>query len=107
VLDAMRDNEAAAPDLVNAEVLHAFRRLVQLGAMDSTRAEAAIALLATIAIRRVGTTGLMGRVWALRENLTAYDATYVALAEALGCPLITADRRLANSPVVTVAVVQV
>ena len=98
VVLAVRDTEAAAPDLVNAEVLHAFRRLVQIGALDGNRAGAAVGLLATMAVRRVGTTGLMSRVWALRDNLTAYDATYVALAEALACPLVTADRRLANAP---------
>lgn len=107
VLEALRDNEAAAPDLVNAEVLHAFRRIVQLGALDAGRAQAGIDLLATMGVRRVGTTGLMGRIWALRDNLTPYDATYVALAEALSCPLVTADRRLAASPVVDVAVVLV
>lgn len=42
--------------------------------------------------------GLLARVWELRDNLTAYDATYVALAEALGCGLVTADARLAHAP---------
>jgi len=107
VLDALRDNDAAAPDLVNAEVLQALRRLVRLGALGAGRAQAGIDLLATMGVRRVGTTGLMGRIWALRDNLTAYDATYVALAEALSCPLVTADRKLADSPAVDVAVVLV
>ncbi len=51
-----------------------------------------------LGLERVGVSGLLGRVWELRENLSAYDATYVALAEALESPLVTADGRLARAP---------
>lgn len=50
-----------------------------------------------LGIRRHGCTALLARIWGLRDNLTAYDATHVALAEALGCPLLSADRRLAGA----------
>lgn len=49
-------------------------------------------------IVRYGTHGLLGRVWELRDNLSAYDAGYVALAEALGCTLVTADARVSRAP---------
>ena len=49
-------------------------------------------------LRRYGAVGLLDRIWELRDNLTAYDATYVALAEALDCPLLTTDVRLARTP---------
>jgi predicted nucleic acid-binding protein len=92
---------------VNAEVLHAFRRLVNAEALTAERGHQAIELLATMALRRVGTTGLLARAWALRDNVTPYDAMYVALAERLACPLLTADRRLADSPGVDVPVILV
>jgi predicted nucleic acid-binding protein len=50
---------------------------------------------------------LLPRVWQLRGNLTAYDASYIALAEALDCPLLTADRRLAGAPGVRATVITV
>lgn len=80
---------------------------MHLGAVEEARAHQAVDLLATMAVRRVGTTALMPRIWSLHRNLTAYDAAYVALAEALSCPLVTADHRLARSPAIAVAVVLV
>lgn len=85
-----------APGLVDAEVAHALRRLVGLGAMSEGRGRASIEILQELPITRHPVRLLLPRVWALRHNLTAYDAAYVALAEALGCPLVTLDRRLAT-----------
>ncbi|MGH2871205.1 MAG: type II toxin-antitoxin system VapC family toxin [Solirubrobacteraceae bacterium] len=51
-----------------------------------------------LGLRRFAVVGLLGRIWELRENLSAYDASYVSLAEALGCELVTADARLAGAP---------
>lgn len=53
---------------------------------------------ARLGVRRFGVVGLLSRIWELRDNVTAYDATYVALAEAFGCQLLTADARLASAP---------
>ena len=87
-----------APHLVDAEVLSVLRRLNLAGRLDQHLAEAMIEALAHLGIRRHGGTGLLFRIWGLRGNLSAYDASYVALAESLGCPLLSADRRLARAP---------
>jgi predicted nucleic acid-binding protein len=86
---------AAAPDLLNAEILHVLRRYEQRGVIDAQRSHAAIADLADLPVTRYPTMALLERAWALRQNLTAYDAMYAALAEALDAPLVTADGRLA------------
>jgi predicted nucleic acid-binding protein len=65
--------------------------------MTAKRATAAVLDLRALPIERVPHTALLERAWALRHNLTPYDAAYVALAEALGAPLLTADRRLARA----------
>lgn len=86
-----------APHLVDGEVLSVLGRLNLAGRLDPHLAEAMVETLAHLGIRRHGCTALLARIWGLRDNLTAYDATYVALAEALGCPLLSADRRLAGA----------
>jgi predicted nucleic acid-binding protein len=93
-----------APDLLDVEVVQAFRRLARIGAVTSGRAGGAIALLPDLPIERCPALPLIPRVWALRDNLTAYDAAYIALAEALGCPLVTCDRRSGGAPGVGVEV---
>lgn len=92
------DAEIAAPDLCNAEVVHAFRRMEAAGLVGGERATAAIALLVDAPIERLATSHLVGAIWALRHNLSPYDATYVALARGLDCPLVTTDARLARAP---------
>lgn len=94
---------AAAPflatcDLCDLEVASALRRKVQLGEMSAPRAKGALEDLSQIPVTRYPTAALISRVWELRDNLTAYDAAYVALAEALDAPLLTSDARLAASP---------
>ena len=86
-----------APHLVDVEVVSVLRRLSLSGQLAPPLAERMITVLANLGIRRHDSTGLLGRVWCLRGNLTAYDATYVALAETLDCPLLTSDRRLAGA----------
>jgi predicted nucleic acid-binding protein len=99
------DDAMVAPDLVNVEVLGALRRLVATDAITVDAAAQAVARLRAAPIRRVGTSTLVDAVWALRANLTAPDATYVALADRLGAALLTADRRLAGAPLPAVPVI--
>ena len=87
----------AAPHLIDVESAQVLRRYAQVGEIDDRRGREAMADLADMPIRRYPHDVLLPRVWDLRHNLTAYDATYVALAEALDAPLVTRDRRLAGA----------
>jgi predicted nucleic acid-binding protein len=87
----------AAPQLIDLEVASVFRKLVQTERLDADRAEQALDDLMVMPIRRASHTALLRRCWELRDNLTQYDAAYVALAEALESTLLTADARLARS----------
>jgi predicted nucleic acid-binding protein len=87
----------AAPDLLNAEVLHALRRLEARHELSADRAAEAVHDLSTLPIVRYPTIPLVERAWQLRKNFTAYDAIYVALAEALATLLVTADQHLAKA----------
>ncbi len=75
-----------------------LRRQANRGLLTPEEADAAISDLLIFPVRVFATAPLLRRVWELRHNLTAYDGCYVALAEAIGCPLLTADRRLADAP---------
>ena len=89
-----------APHLVDVEVLSALRRLVASGEASAERAGEAIADLHDLPIERYPHDILVTRIWQLRENFSAYDASYVALAEGVGdepVPLLTADGRLARA----------
>ena len=88
----------AAPSLIDLEVASIWRGLARGGHLEPRRAEFAYADLQDIPMERVSHLGLVARCWELRENLSVYDAAYVALAEALQVTLLTADRRLAKSP---------
>ena len=95
---SLASQTVAVPYLVDSEVAHALRGLVLRGGVGAEQAGAALVGWARLGLRRFPVVGLLGRIWELRENLSAYDATYVALAEALACDLMTADARLARSP---------
>ena len=90
--------ELHAPHLLDAEVAHVLRKRHRLGLVDVLIAAGALADLTQLAITRHAHVPLLDRVWELRDNLTAYDALYVALAERLGAPLVTADARIAACP---------
>ncbi|MDQ3380033.1 MAG: type II toxin-antitoxin system VapC family toxin [Actinomycetota bacterium] len=92
------DGDLHAPHLVDVEVLHALRRLVASGALSSDRASDARVDAANLLIMRYPHLDLLERAWELRDNLTVYDAVYVALAELLDAPLVTCDARLAQAP---------
>lgn len=87
-----------APQLVDIEVAQVLRRYVAAGELDAARGSAALADLCDLPMQRYPHDMLLPRIWALRNNLTAYDAAYVALAEALDARLVTRDNRLANAP---------
>lgn len=83
------------PHLLDIEVAQVLRRYAMAGEIDRQRGAAALTDLADLPLRRYPHDILLPRVWELRNNLTAYDAVYVALAEALDAPLLTRDKRLA------------
>lgn len=93
-----------APHLVDAEVLSALRRQAAAGVLTPAQARQAIDVWARLGMNRYAAAPFMERVWELRETVTAYDAMYVALAEALDCPLVTADARLSRAPGIRCAV---
>jgi len=101
----LRDAEALwAPHLVDAEVGHVLRRAVEVGDLRAAAAATALRDLAAMPLERAPHVSLLSRAWALRRNLTFYDALYVALAEALDLPLVTLDGRLARAPGVRIEV---
>jgi predicted nucleic acid-binding protein len=94
----LRGEHLAAPELVDLEVLSVLRRDHLRGSIARRRAEQAIADLADLPIDRLSHGSFLMRCWELRDNLTAYDAAYVAVAEALHTTLLTGDRRLSKAP---------
>ena len=90
--------ELAAPDLVDVEAVAVLRRRWLAGSLTARRFKAAIEDLELLELDRYPTLPLMRRAYELRHNLTAYDASYIALAELLGCELLTGDRHLAAAP---------
>lgn len=86
------------PHLIDIEVASALRRSAARGALTPDQAWAALDTWRRLAVTRYPVTALLDRVWELRTNVSAYDASYVALAEQLGCALVTADARPARAP---------
>jgi len=94
----INDGDLHAPHLIDVEFQHALRRLVVAGAISDDRAADARMDFADLAIVRYPHVSLADRMWELRHNVTAYDAAFLALAEALGAPLVSCDARLARAP---------
>ena len=94
----LADEPFACPHLVDSELVHALRARVSRGEVSAPDAGRAVAAWARLGMYRVPIVGLLERIWELRENLSGYDATYVAVAETLDAPLLTADARLARAP---------
>lgn len=94
----LRGERLVAPHLIDIEVVSAWRRLAAAGDVDERRVALAMEDLRSIRLDRVPHVPLVGRCWELRQNLTVYDATYVALAEAMDVALLTADAKLAAAP---------
>jgi predicted nucleic acid-binding protein len=94
----LRDEILIAPELIDLEVQSVLRRLSRVGQLPARRAELALTDLLELPLRRMSHRPLLPRCWSLRENLTTYDAAYVALAETLDLVLVTADARLSRAP---------
>jgi predicted nucleic acid-binding protein len=98
VEERLRDSRSIdAPHVIDLEVASALRRLDVVGAVRPHRAQEALEDLLRLPLVRCPARALLPRIWELRRTLTSYDASYVALAEALSAPLVTADGRLARS----------
>ena len=94
----LRGRAMSAPDLMRIEVLSVIRRRVAREALKVSEAGITLRSLVDLPILVYPTAPLLAHAWRLRGNLTPYDACYVALAEALDCPLLTADARLSRAP---------
>ncbi len=97
VEERIADESLVAPELLDLEVAQVVRRYEMRGHVTSVRAAEAIQDYLDLEIERWGHEALLPRVWELRPNFTAYDAAYIALAEALDAVLLTADRALAGA----------
>jgi predicted nucleic acid-binding protein len=95
---ALNDHRIAAPEHLKVEAFHAIRGRVLGGRLEFIHAVEAIDNLAELTVELVPTPLLLGRMWELRNNLSGYDAAYVAAAERLQVPLLTHDKRLAAAP---------
>lgn len=92
-----QDEWVVAPELIELEVLQVLRRLALANEISAARAGDALSFFHDLPIYPQEHRLLAARIWELHHQLSAYDAAYVALAEALDAPLLTCDRRLANA----------
>ncbi len=97
--DQLGDEELATPHLIDSEVTHVLRGLVRRGVLTEEQGSLALEGFTQLTLTRFPADWLRARMWTLRDNLTAYDATYVALAEMTAASaLLTTDARLASAP---------
>jgi predicted nucleic acid-binding protein len=92
-----RGESLHAPHLLDLEVAQVLRRLVREGGVSAPRADQAIQDLFDLRLTRYPHFVFLSRIWRLRENFSAYDAAYLALAQKLGATLVTRDSRLASA----------
>jgi predicted nucleic acid-binding protein len=101
---ALGSEQVHVPHLIDSEIANALRGRVAGGRIEAEAGWAALDVWRRLGVIRYPTVGVLDRVWELRDNLSAYDASYVALAERLECGLLTADRRLSRAPGVRCAI---
>ena len=94
---ALSDQQLHAPHLIDTELASALRRRVRAQQLDADVGWSILDTWRRLAMTKYPGVFLLDRMWELRENLSAYDASYVALAERLGCNLLTADARLSRA----------
>lgn len=95
---ALGHEQLAVPHLIDSELASGVRRLVLAGRLEAKSGWAALETWRRLGLTRYSLHPMLERIWALRENLSSYDAGYVALAEELDCSLVTADSRLSGAP---------
>jgi predicted nucleic acid-binding protein len=93
----LADEQIQVPTVTDVEIISAFRKRVRLGHITPDDGWRALETYRWMAVTRHSTFAFFDRMWELRDNLTAYDAAYVALAEAIECPLVTADARISRA----------
>jgi len=98
VVRRIEREQLAAPELIDVEAVSTIRGLVRGGKLSPDRGEVAIRAVGGFPVERVSHRCFVERMWELLDNLTAYDAAYVALAERLDTSLVTGDSRLAGAP---------
>jgi predicted nucleic acid-binding protein len=96
--EALSSEQLHVPHLIDPEIANGLRRMVVSGEVETEAGWAVLGTWRRLGMVRYPVVGMLGRIWELRDNLSAYDASYVALAEQLGCALLTADRRLSRAP---------
>jgi predicted nucleic acid-binding protein len=101
---SQRNDSFIAPHLIDVEVISAIRRLTTHERVDAHRSKQFLTALEALPVVRYSHAPLLGRIWELRHNFTAYDATYIALAEATGADLYTCDEKLVKGHRVRVKV---
>jgi predicted nucleic acid-binding protein len=94
----MSSEQLHVPHLIDSEIVNGMRRQVVRGAVTADQAWAGLDTWRRLGIVRHPVSALLERIWRLRDNMSAYDASYVTLAEALGCAVVTADARLGRAP---------
>jgi predicted nucleic acid-binding protein len=104
---ALDDEQIQAPALIDAEVAQALRGHVLAGRLPAPEGWRLLEAYRWMAMTRHNIFAMLDRLWELRDNLTAYDAAYVALAEIIDCPLVTADARISRAPGLRCAVMVV
>ncbi len=96
--ESLATQQLHVPHLVDSEVASGLRRQVASGRIATDEGWTALDAWRRLGLTRYPTHGLLERIWELRDNLSAYEAGYVALAESLGCSLVTADARVSRAP---------